>query len=265
METKNNILLVPTDFSEVANNAIQLASKAAKFLNYKLYLLHVTNGMDENEAKKKLILSADEAQKAFGIEVLTLAIKGSIFSTIAEVAKDIGAKLIFMATHGKIGMQKFTGSYALKVITSSDVPVIVVQKKAYDNFKSIVVPITSDFGPWKKVEWATYLAKEFKAKIHLFHLDGEKIDKVINMHIKHFKENGVEYQVKVADNASDFKNQVIDFASSVNAGLIMIMTNPSKGLKFILGSYDEDIIFNSSQIPVMCINPRDANWKKILV
>jgi hypothetical protein len=45
----------------------------------------------------------------------------------------------------------------------------------------------------------------------------------------------------------------------------MIMTNPEKGFKsFLLGSYDEDIIFNTSQIPVMCINPRDFNWKKIV-
>jgi hypothetical protein len=42
----------------------------------------------------------------------------------------------------------------------------------------------------------------------------------------------------------------------------MIMTNPDKGFgKFLLGSYDEDIIFNTSQIPVMCINPRKFNYE----
>ena len=43
------------------------------------------------------------------------------------------------------------------------------------------------------------------------------------------------------------------------------MTNQEKNLStFIFGSYDEDLIFNTSQIPVMCINPRDFNWKKIV-
>jgi hypothetical protein len=47
--------------------------------------------------------------------------------------------------------------------------------------------------------------------------------------------------------------------------MILIMTNPEKGLtSFILGSYDEEMIFNTSQIPVMCVNPRDYNWKKIV-
>ncbi|MDZ7775321.1 MAG: hypothetical protein U5L09_06735 [Bacteroidales bacterium] len=44
--------------------------------------------------------------------------------------------------------------------------------------------------------------------------------------------------------------------------MIMIMTNPDSTFKtFLLGSYDEEIIFNASQIPVMCINPRKFNYK----
>jgi hypothetical protein len=57
---------------------------------------------------------------------------------------------------------------------------------------------------------------------------------------------------------------VIDHATSNNYDLIMIMTNPDTSwTKYLLGSYDEEIIFNGSQIPVMCINPRKYNWEKI--
>jgi hypothetical protein len=42
------------------------------------------------------------------------------------------------------------------------------------------------------------------------------------------------------------------------------MTNPDTSwTKYLLGSYDEEIIFNGSHIPVMCINPRKYNWEKI--
>ena len=82
---------------------------------------------------------------------------------------------------------------------------------------------------------------------------------------KHFDESKVNYTIKVAPKSAGFEKQVVDYATSINSELIMIMTNPSKGLSnFILGSYDEDIIFNTPQIPVMCINPRDVNWKKIV-
>ena len=260
----NNILLVPTDFSEVGNNAINLASKAAKHLGYKMCLLHITEKADDGTAKEKLNLLAKEAINNFGIEVETMAKEGSIFSTIGEVAKDLGANLIYMGTHGKVGMQKLTGSFASKVITSSEVPVIVVQKRAFDNFKDIVLPITSDYGPWEKTKWAAYIASEFKAKIHIYQLGGEAIDKAVDMITNHFTEAGIDFDVKKAEKSSSFEKQVIDYATSINSELIMIMTNPTKGLSFILGSYDEDIIFNTSQIPVMCINPREVNWKKIV-
>ena len=81
----------------------------------------------------------------------------------------------------------------------------------------------------------------------------------------YFDENEVSYEIQKAETAGNFSKQVIDYATAINSDLIMIMTNPDKGLPtFILGSYDEDMIFNTSQIPVMCINPRDFNWKKII-
>ncbi len=266
METKmNNILLVPTDFSEVGNNAIDMAAKAAKLLNYKICLLHVVDG-DDTSATGKLENIANEVKKNFGVEVKTLLRKGSIFTTIGQTAKDIGANLLFMGTHGKVGMQKVTGSFALKVVTSSESPVIIVQKRPFEKtFKDIVLPITSDYGPWDKTKWAEYIAKVFNAKIHIYQLNNESINATVASIAKHFDESKVSYTIKVAPKSAGFEKQVVDYATSINSELIMIMTNPSKGLSnFILGSYDEDIIFNTPQIPVMCINPRDVNWKKIV-
>ncbi|PKP34845.1 MAG: hypothetical protein CVU00_05055 [Bacteroidetes bacterium HGW-Bacteroidetes-17] len=265
METKMNILLVPTDFSEVGNNAIDMAAKSAKLLKYKLCLLHVIESEDASAAAK-LDHLATEVKNKFGIEVQTIIRKGSIFTTIGQTAKDIGAKLLFMGTHGKVGLQKVTGSFAIKVVTSSETPVIVVQKRPFEKtFKDIVLPITTDYGPWEKTKWSEYIAKEFNAKIHIHHLNTESIAKAVETITAHFKENKVAFTVKVAEKSGNFEKQVVDYATSINSELIMIMTNPSKGLtNFILGSYDEDILFNTPQIPVMCINPRDVNWKKIV-
>jgi nucleotide-binding universal stress UspA family protein len=164
----------------------------------------------------------------------------------------------------KLECKKITGSNALKVVTSSEVPVIIVQKRSFEQTKDIVLPITSDSGPWEKTKWATEISKEFNAKIHIYQLDTEAVDKTVEMITGYFKENKVDFTVNKAAKGG-FEKQVIEFATSINADLIMIMTNPDKGVaKFILGSYDEDMIFNVSQIPVMCINPRDFNWRKIV-
>jgi hypothetical protein len=125
------------------------------------------------------------------------------------------------------------------------------------------MPITSSSGPWVKTKWAGAIAKEFNSTVHIIHLPGDELDDIITMITNHFQVNGVNYKLIASDKASNFTKQVIDYATSENADMILILTNPDNNLKtFLLGNYDEDIIFNSSQIPVMCINPRDFNWKK---
>jgi len=277
METKtNNIFLVPTDFSEVTENAAQRAAESASYLNYKVALLHVIDKNTKAQLKKenqgleiveeKLKAMAKTLKDTYKVDVDAMAREGDIFSTIAEVANDLKASLIFLGTHGKVGMQKLTGSFALRVITSSEVPTIVVQKRKFTGgIKKIIVPITSDAGPWAKTKWAAYIAKEFDAEIILYHLPSEALEDVITMITNHFRVNDVKFDVASSEKGGSYTKQIVEYATAVDADLIMIMTNPEKGLKtFLLGSYDEDLIFNTSQVPVMCINPRDFNWKKIV-
>jgi len=271
----NDIILVPTDFSEVCLNAAHQAADAARLLNHKVVLLHVINNetraylKNENLATEsiddKLREIASLLKSKYQVEVETLTREGSIFTEIGEVVKDMGIGLVYLGTHGKVGLQHLTGSYALKVVTSSAAPTIVVQKRQFEGgFKSIVLPITSEAGPLEKTRWAVYIAKKFNATIHVY-LVGEADDSVYNAAKQisgYFAKNNVSYTEKTSEKSSNFSKQVIDYATSINADLIMIMTNPEKGLStFLLGSYDEDIIFNSSQIPVMCINPRKFNYE----
>lgn len=277
METvKNPTFLVPTDFSEVCTNAANRAASLAKDFNYKVVLLHVIDKNTVTEMKKegkgpewvhdRLNELANALTKEYVIQVETISQEGDIFSTIAEVAQDLKASLIILGTHGKVGMQKITGSFALRVVTSSEVPTIVIQKRPFGTgLSKIVMPITSDAGPWAKTKWAAAIAKEFNAKIQIYHLPGDEMEDVITMITNHFQANDVKYSVASAEKTGNFTKQVLDYATAENADMILIMTNPDKSLKsFLLGSYDEDIIFNPSQIPVMCINPRDFNWKKII-
>lgn len=270
----NNIVLVPTDFSEVTENAMYQAVEAAKHLKYKVVLLHVIDKNTKAQLKKdyeslesigvKLNAIADKVKSIHKVEIETIAKEGDIFTTIGEVARDIGANILYLGTHGKVGMQKLTGSFAIKVVTSSPAPVVVVQKKPVSpGYKKIVMPITSDAGPWEKTRWATFIAKNFGAKIDIYQLDIPGLEEAIEIITKHFDKEGVKYNITKAG-GKNFSKKVIDFATASVADMIMIMTNPDKSFStFILGSYDEEMIFNTPQIPVMCINPRKYNWEKI--
>jgi nucleotide-binding universal stress UspA family protein len=270
----NKTILVPTDFSEVCRNAADQAAEAARLFNHRLVLLHVINQDTKAFLKNEfaelpaidqmLEEQALEIRTRFGIDVETRAVEGSIFSTISEVARDMEASLVFLGTHGKVGMQHLTGSFALKVVTGSPVPVIVVQKRKVDRYQNIVLPITSEAGPWEKTKWAVYISKNFLATIHIYMIDTDKeqIRDTVNSIGQHFEKNNVPYTLKIAEKSSGFAAQVITYATSINADMIMIMTNPDKSFtSFLLGTYDEEIILNSSQIPVMCINPRKFNYE----
>lgn len=270
----NNIILVPTDFSEVCENALNQAVEAAKYLKYKIALLHVIDKNTRAQLKKeneepqvineRLDKLAVRVNTDHGVEVESITREGDIFTTISEVARDIGANLMYLGTHGKVGMQKLTGSFAIKVVTSSPVPVVVVQKRPFaEGYKKMVLPITSDAGPWEKTKWAAFMAKNFKSSVHIYRLSDPELDEAVNILTSHFDKEDISYQVSKSG-GGNFSRQVLDYATSVNADLIMIMTNPDKSFtKFLLGSYDEEMIFNAAQIPVMCINPRKYNWEKI--
>lgn len=108
----NNIILVPTDFSEVCNNAMNQAVEAAKFLNYKVILLHVIDKNTKSQLKKenetidaieiKLNNIAAEITNSSNLVVDVIAKEGDIFTTIGEVAHDEGVNLIYLEHTAKL-------------------------------------------------------------------------------------------------------------------------------------------------------------------
>lgn len=274
-KTKIDIILVPTDFSEVCLNAANQAAEAAKWLNSKVVLLHVIN----NETKAYLknenlpVTAIEDKLKelvsgltfSHGIEVTYLTREGSIFTEIADVIKELEVSMVYLGTHGKVGLQHLTGSFALKVILSSEAPTVVVQKRPFsDGYKKIVLPLTSEAGPLEKTKWAVFIAKKFNATIHIFRT-AEATEDVYNA-TKHLAEylgkNNVSFVERSAEKNTNFAKQVIDYSTANNADLIMIMTDPDKSFtSYLLGRYDEEIIFNTTQIPVMCVNPRKFNYE----
>lgn len=272
-----DIILVPTDFSEVCANAANQAAETALLLGQKVALLHIINNdtkaflrsenFDPASVSLKLDEIAADLKARYGVDVETMTREGSIFSEIAEVAKDLKVSMIFLGTHGKVGLQHLTGSFALKVVTSSPAPTIVVQKRPFkQGYKSIVLPITSEAGPLEKTRWAVFVAKQFNATIHIYLIGeaNEAVKRASKQIAGYFEKNGVAYTENISGKSSGFAKQVLDYSTTINADMIMIMTNPDKGFSsYLLGSYDEDIIFNASQIPVMCINPRRFNYEVI--
>jgi len=266
-----NVILIPTDFSEVCENAIKHGLVLAKAMKSNVWLLHVINkdtnkyldekNLEEGSIEDMLKESAEKYSKEYDIPVETFISSGNIFEKIKEVNDKLGAKLIILGTHGKVGFQKIAGSYVLKVVTSTGTPTVVVQKESNTaGYKNIVFPITSSTQDRQKVSWAVSIAKVFGATVHLIpKFESEKFHKNRIMTVtKQIKDIMTEYGIKFVDKVSspeagNFAKQVIDYGVENNADLIMTLVDKDK--TFFFSSWDEQMIYNSSQIPVICINP----------
>jgi nucleotide-binding universal stress UspA family protein len=276
-----NVILIPTDFSEVCENAIEHGLVLAKAMESQVWLLHVINketdsyleerNLDIGSIDTMLNETAHKFSEKYDVPVEVYITSGNLFEKINEVNDKLGAKMIILGTHGKLGFQKIAGSYVLKVVTSTETPTIVVQKKSNtEGYKNIVFPITSSTQDRQKVNWAVSIAKTFNATIHLIpKFESEKFHKnrimTVTKQIKNIMtEYGINFVDKVSSpEAGNFAKQVIDYAVDNNADLIMTLVNKEK--TFFFSSWDEQIIYNSSQIPVICINPvstKKTSWDK---
>jgi nucleotide-binding universal stress UspA family protein len=266
MDKKTFKVLVPHDFSTVADCAINHASKIANSFGGEVHLLHVVSKQKEVDAvKEKLTKIAEKAEKNTAASFHVIVRIGNIFEDIGDVASEIGAGFIVMGTHGAKGMQKIMGSYALRVISHSKVPFVVVQNKEpkkTDTYDDIVVPVDHSDVTKQKLAVAANIAAHFGSKIHLFYENvsdeflKKKLDRELSFAKNYFVERKIAYTLNQAEEDGSLKKQLIKFAARIDADLIAVVnTQEGSLLPDFFGSEEQEVIANIAEIPVIITNP----------
>jgi len=271
MNALNHSIIVPYDFSEVAMNATMHAINFSRKLNIGITLLHIVKKEGEiKEMEQQLEAEAKKINESFNIVPKCIIREGSIFKTINQVAHELEATLIIMGTHGIKGLQKLTGSWALKVIVGSKIPFLVVQgppRLTEDKLK-IVFPVDFKSENKEKLKWANFMAKYFPCKIILFSTTSKEgvVDNRTKTNLVFSKafleDNDIEYELVLSKNDASFSQETIEFSQNREADLIIIMTTRDIAFHdYVLGAHEQYIIANSAKIPVMVINPRTDLFK----
>lgn len=260
-------IVVPWDFTDVAQNALAHAVKMAKILDNTITLLNIAKkDKDVEESLEKLKDVAAKTKDDFGIETDAVVKVGTIFTTIGEYTEENeDINLVIMGTHGMKGLQKLTGSWALKVIVASHAPFIVVQDPPSEkaSFDKIVFPVNFRTENREKLIWAIYFGKIFSAKIHFIkqEVHDKNLVKKVNHNLtfakKYLSKYNVEYEMATAGKAKSFEQATLNYGEEIKADLMLIMTTKNIGtLDYVMGAAEQFIIANAAHIPVMCINPR---------
>jgi len=268
----NKNILVPTDFSKVSDTSLNHAVKVAKTIGAEIVLLHVINRPSEEEdTKMKLEIVKTNIRKKYpDITVNTMVREGSIFEDIGELAEELESELIIMGTHGRKGLQFITGSRALRIVSTSPTPFVVVQNRQIkpEGYDDIVVPLDLHSETKQKLHVVAEMAEYFESKVHLIipHESDEflmnKLQRNLTFAKQYFEERGISYTAELSEESSnDFDDAIIHHAAALEADLIAIMNLKENSLMSILGNnYVENILTNQAQVPVMILNPKSTSF-----
>ena len=267
-------ILVPTDFSKHAENALKVAAQIAKKNNGEIILLHMlelsSSGNDalntsheipelmffKNAAVSKLE-ELENASFLDDIKVSSIVQFNMAFEGIIENGKKHHADLVVMGSHGASGFHEmFVGSNAEKVVRNSEIPVLVIKKEDAD-FKVDTLTFASNFSdeikkPFEKVvDFANY----FGAHINLLHVitpNNFSTTRAAEEKVRNFIEefHFSNYSTHIYNDINVEKG-ILHFAKDSSSDVIAVCTHGRKGIShFLNGSISEDLV-NHAKRPVI--------------
>src|SRR5690606_3456006 len=272
-------ILVPTDFSAQAENALKVAAQVARQFNGEIYLLHMLElpmqlvgtgsavGGGGNHNLPEALYFMQLAKKRFSdilsepylkdIKVHETVEFHQAFEGIMEVSEKYDCDLIIMGSHGATGFKEmFIGSNTEKVVRNSHIPVLVI-KNEHKEFKvdDFVFATDCEIENKHTLNQAIRFAEKINARIHLVYINtannfktSEDTNKCLSDYIKGTDLKNHTFNVY---NDVTVESGILNFAKSINAGLIGIGTHGRKGLAhFFNGSISEDLV-NHAQRPVV--------------
>lgn len=185
-------LLIPTDFSVNAEDALKYAIAFAKSVSAEITLLHVlhptTNNpilsginaqelsQERNEAEKKFKDLINKFKDEYGAMKITYGFGvGTVSEVVAQKCNELKTDLVIMGTQGASGLKKLVlGSNAASVIETVDTPVLAIPagSKFYAPKKMLFATnyYKSDVGV---IERLVELAKKFDSEIVISHIIDE--------------------------------------------------------------------------------------------
>jgi nucleotide-binding universal stress UspA family protein len=266
-------IIVPVDFSQQSEYALEVASSIAKKHGAGIIVLHmlelnyamISSSEAYHPEQTVFLLKAAEKRLADFLDKnylkdvkVTPVIKHyKVFSEVNEIAKKHNADLIVMGSHGTDGLEEiFIGSNAERVVRNSDIPVIVVKKHRPD-YKIENFVFACDLGKdtLPAFQKARDFAEKFDAELKVVYINtpgdhflsegdmDEQISKFLDL-------TGIDVPVEKYSDYS-VERGVLNYSESTGADLIGIPTHGRKGIShFFMGSIGEDIA-NHSTIPVV--------------
>lgn len=278
-------ILVPTDFSKQANNALDLAVQIARKSNANILVVNIIEGLRDFSFNTMGELENDMGEEVFIIKKLIDQVKirlsqivkderysdvkietavemGNAFESISKVIADRQADLLVMGTKGTSGLEEvLIGSNTEKVVRYAKCPVITVKEEvSLDSIKNIVFASNLQ-------DEQTALVKELKviqeitgATLHLVKVNTPNHFSTQRQMMKEFARFIEKHDISNAStsiyNEATEEDGILYFAEDLGACMIAMGTHGRTGILHLLsGSIAEDLV-NHAQVPVWTLSQK---------
>ncbi len=267
-------ILVPTDLSELANNALHVAVDIARTDDAEILLVHylpfsiatastaegsiqLASYLNEQEEDDKIALQQVVDDPAFHdvrIVPITCRDAGGVYEAMTER----GADLIVLGTHGTSGWDELMfGSNAEHIVRHAHCPVLVL-KGAITTFDPKNPVVAIDMDEVLKTNWPAYpfnaAGKGLRQFVYISTPTDALADEGVTAWMQELaQQNGIaDYEFHVR-HARTVENGILNYAHEREADLIVLFTHGRTGLNHLLqGSVAEDVL-NHAPVPVLIL------------
>ncbi|MCB0587664.1 MAG: universal stress protein [Phaeodactylibacter sp.] len=230
-------ILVPTDFSENAMNALLFARELACTLDCKLTLLHTFQAPQRSDMLISLddVLRQDaEEEMATFLERAALKeppevkiLKGDSVRTIADFAGEGNFNLIVMGTKGASGLKEvFLGSITGGVMRHTPIPILAIPEDYTPRpIRNIAFAIANmELSGEEVVAPLKELTRRFDAKVHIFHSvkDKEEADQSELLKTAGWLE-GLPHTFSIEEERGSLHESIKAFVKSADADMLCLV------------------------------------------
>jgi len=270
-----NHILIPLDFSEQSLIALGQSVNFARITRASLTLIYVIEdhfhlpfvkpkedkGLEKNIRKELERISAETYQK-HGVKTDYLIAHGKVYEEIQKAARKLKSSLILMGTNGSVGIKRFIGSNALRVIREAPCAVITIKgKKHRPGCKNILLPLDVSKETKEKITKAIELAGLYGSHIYLMSVLSTDDEFIVNklkrqmLSVENFiREQNVSCSHEFIT-GSDVAEEIVKYAKKIKADLIVLMTQKEMGWTDMFLSDDAQQVLNDTDVPVLSIRP----------
>lgn len=268
-------ILVPTDYSDCANNAIDVAKEVATKSGSELYLLHLEEvvpevahvlhhtAMEDNphhvgHARFQLQQMVDLVVKD-GCKAKSVFAPNDGKEAIEDYIKPYAIDFMIMGSHGARGIREaIIGSRTQKVIKNSSVPVLVI-KKPNQNFspKRILFASTFREDATQSLKQVADFARLWNAELDLVFLnllshliEVNEAKRIMSRQME--SDPGIPFTLNVND-TNDEEWGISRFARLLRADVIAVIYDKHTGFNRLFNSSVAEKLINHEEIPVLVL------------